>query len=164
MSDTATPTASYLTQEAFDRLKAELDQLSGEGRTEIAKKIEAAREEGDLKENGGYHAAKEEQGKMEARIRQLTQLLENATVGESPADNGVVTPGMVVTVDMFGDDVRFLLGSREIADGSELEVYSEKSPLGAAINGKKIGDSAAYSAPNGKTIEVKVKAATPYVP
>ena len=110
MSETATPTASYLTQEAFDRLKAELDQLSGEGRTEIAKKIEAARDEGDLKENGGYHAAKEEQGKMEARIRQLTQLLENAKVGEKPADDGIVEPGMVVTVDMLGDDLTFLMG------------------------------------------------------
>jgi transcription elongation factor GreA len=161
VSETATPTASYLTQEAFDRLKAELDQLSGDGRTEIAKRIEAAREEGDLKENGGYHAAKEEQGKMEARIRQLTQLLENATVGEKPADNGIVAPGMVVTVEMFGDEVRFLLGSREIAD-SDLEVYSEKSPLGAAINGKKVGDTATYEAPNGKTIEVTVKDAKPY--
>jgi transcription elongation factor GreA len=161
VSETATPTASYLTQEAFDRLKAELDQLSGDGRTEIAKRIEAAREEGDLKENGGYHAAKEEQGKMEARIRQLTQLLENATVGEKPADNGIVAPGMVVTVEMFGDEVRFLLGSREIAD-SDLEVYSEKSPLGAAINGKKVGDAATYEAPNGKTIEVTVKDAKPY--
>ena len=164
MSETATPTASYLTQEAFDRLKAELDQLSGEGRTEIAKKIEAARDEGDLKENGGYHAAKEEQGKMEARIRQLTQLLENAVVGAKPADDGVVEPGMVVTVEMFGDDVEFLLGSREIADGSDLEVYSEKSPLGAAIAGKKIGDAASYHVPNGKTIQVTVKAAKPYVP
>ena len=162
MSETATPTASYLTQDAFDRLKAELDQLSGEGRTEIAKRIEAAREEGDLKENGGYHAAKEEQGKMEARIRQLTQLLENAVVGTKPADDGIVEPGMVVTVDMFGDEMVFLLGSREIADGSDLEVYSEKSPLGAAINGKKVGDSASYEAPNGKTIEVTVKAAKPY--
>ena len=162
MSDTATPTASYLTQEAFDRLKAELDQLSGEGRTEIAKKIEAAREEGDLKENGGYHAAKEEQGKMEARIRQLTQLLENATVGETPADDGIVEPGMVVTVDMFGDEVTFLLGSREIADGSDLEVFSEKSALGAAINGKKVGDRVTYEAPNGKTIEVTIMAAKPY--
>jgi transcription elongation factor GreA len=164
VSETATPTASYLTQEAFDRLKAELDQLSGEGRTEIAKKIEAARDEGDLKENGGYHAAKEEQGKMEARIRQLTQLLDNAIVGEAPADNGVVAPGMVVTVTMFGDDIEFLLGSREISDGDDLEVYSEKSPLGAAINGKKIGDKAAYQAPNGKKIEVTVKAAKPHVP
>jgi transcription elongation factor GreA len=164
VSDTATPTASYLTQEAFDRLKAELDQLSGDGRTEIAKKIESAREEGDLKENGGYHAAKEEQGKMEARIRQLTQLLEDAVVGEAPADNGVVAPGMVVTVKMFGDEVTFLLGSREISDGSDLEVYSEKSPVGAAINGKKIGSKATYHAPNGKAIEVTVKAAKPYIP
>ena len=77
MTETANQ-ASFLTQGAYDRLKAELDELSGPGRTEIAKKIEAAREEGDLKENGGYHAAKEEQGKMEARIRQLTQLLETA--------------------------------------------------------------------------------------
>lgn len=161
MSDTATSTASYLTQEAFDRLKAELDQLSGEGRIEIAKRIEAAREEGDLKENGGYHAAKEEQGKMEARIRQLTQLLENAVVGAPPADDGVVEPGMVVTVDMFGDELTFLLGSREISD-SDLEVYSEKSPLGAAINGKKVGDTATYEAPNGKTVEVTIKDAKPY--
>ena len=105
MSDTATTSASYLTQEAYDRLKGELDQLSGEGRTEIAKKIEAARDEGDLKENGGYHAAKEEQGKMEARIRQLTQLLETATVGEAAEDDGIVGPGMVVTVDLLGDEV-----------------------------------------------------------
>ena len=162
MSETATPTASYLTQDAFDRLKAELDQLSGEGRTEIAKRIEAAREEGDLKENGGYHAAKEEQGKMEARIRQLEELLRNAVVGQSAATEGVVSPGMVVTVEMFGDKEKFLLGSREIAGDSDLDVYSEKSPLGAAINGKKVGDSASYEAPNGKTIEVTVKAATPH--
>src|SRR5512144_599561 len=136
---TETTSATWLTQEAYDRLKAELEQLSGEGRTEIAKKIEAAREEGDLKENGGYHAAKEEQGKMEARIRQLIQLLENAKVGEKPADDGIVEPGMVVTVDMLGDDLTFLMGSREIAD-ADLEVYSEKSALGVAINGKKIGD------------------------
>jgi len=162
VSETATTSASYLTQEAYDRLKGELDQLSGEGRTEIAKKIEAARDEGDLKENGGYHAAKEEQGKMEARIRQLTQLLDTATVGEAAEDNGIVGPGMVVTVDLLGDEVVFLLGNREIAEGTDLEVYSEKSPLGAAINGKKVGDKASYKAPNGKTIEVKVKAAKPH--
>ena len=163
MSDTATTSASYLTQEAYDRLKGELDQLSGEGRTEIAKKIEAARDEGDLKENGGYHAAKEEQGKMEARIRQLTQLLDTATVGEAAEDNGIVGPGMVVTVDLLGDEVVFLLGNREIAEGTDLEVYSEKSPLGGAIIGKKVGDTTSYEAPNGKSLQVKVLKATPYV-
>ena len=161
MSDTATTTGSFLTQEAYDRLKAELEQLTGEGRTEIAKKIEAARDEGDLKENGGYHAAKEEQGKMEARIRQLTQLLETATVGEAPKNDGTVVPGMVVTVEMFGDQETFLLGSREI-EGDELEVFSEKSPVGAAINGARIGDTVSYEAPNGKKIEVKILEAKPY--
>src|SRR5688572_11700974 len=107
-------TATFLTQEAYNRLKDELTYLSGEGRTDIAGKIEAARLEGDLRENGGYHAAKEEQGKMEARIRQLTQLLQTATVGEAPADDGVVEPGMVVEVEMFGEKETFLMGSREI--------------------------------------------------
>jgi transcription elongation factor GreA len=153
--------ASFLTQAAHDRLKAELEELSGPGRTEIAKKIEAAREEGDLKENGGYHAAKEEQGKMEARIRQLTQLLETATIGEIPADDGVVEPGMVVTVEMFGDQETFLLGSREITDDA-MHVYSEKSPIGAAVNGATVGDTVSFEAPNGKQIEVKVLATTPY--
>jgi len=161
VSETAT-TASYLTKDAYERLQAELRELSGPGRTEIAKRIEAAREEGDLKENGGYHAAKEEQGKMEARIRQLTQILNTSVVGEAPADDGVVEPGMVVTVRMFGDEEKFLLGSREIAGDSDLDVYSEQSPLGAAINGKKAGDTATYEAPNGKSVEVEIVSATPY--
>jgi transcription elongation factor GreA len=154
--------AGFLTQEAHDRLKAELDQLTGEGRLEIARKIEEAREEGDLKENGGYHAAREEQGKMEARIRQITELLQTATVGETPADDGIVEPGMLVTVEMFGDEETFLLGNREIADGSDLQVFSEKSAMGAAINGKSVGETTSYEAPNGKTIDVKVLAAKPY--
>jgi transcription elongation factor GreA len=161
VTDTATP-AAYLTQEAYDRLKGELTQLSGEGRSEISKKIEAARDEGDLKENGGYHAAKEEQGKMEARIRQLTQLLEGATVGHSPADDGIVEPGMVVTVNLAGDELTFLLGSREIAGNSAIDVYSEKSPLGKAILDLKAGDVATFRAPSGKEIEVKVLGAKPY--
>jgi transcription elongation factor GreA len=154
--------AGFLTKEAYDRLKAELNQLTGEGRMEIARKIDEARAEGDLKENGGYHAAREEQGKMEARIRQLTQLLHDATIGETPADDGVVEPGMVVTVEIFGDEETFLLGNREIADGSDLQVFSEKSPMGAAVNGKSVGDKTSYEAPNGKTIEVTILAAKPY--
>jgi transcription elongation factor GreA len=158
---TETAGQSFLTQAAFDRLKAELDDLSGPGRTEIAKKIEAARLEGDLKENGGYHAAKDEQGKMEARIRQLTHLLDHATIGETPADDGVVEPGMVVTVEMFGDEETFLLGSREITDDS-MHVFSEASPIGAAVNGHEVGDVVTYVAPNGKTIEVKILHTKPY--
>jgi transcription elongation factor GreA len=156
-----TENVTWLTQEAYDRLKAERDHLAGDGRTEIAKKIEAARDEGDLRENGGYHAAKEEQGKQEARIRQLTQLLESAKVGQAPADNGVVEPGMVVTVDLGGEEMTFLLGSREVSDPS-LDVYSEKSPLGAAINGHTAGDSTSYKAPNGQQVAVKILAAKPY--
>lgn len=158
-----TTTQSYLTQAAYDRLKAELEELSGPARVDISKKIEAARLEGDLRENGGYHAAKEEQGKMEARIRQLTQLLDNAIIGEAPEDDGTVQPGMQVTVEMFGDEETFLLGSREIAGDADIDVYSEKSPLGAAINGKKVGEETSYDAPNGKTIAVKILKATPYV-
>ena len=153
--------SAYLTPDAYERLKAELERLSTEGRSELSKRIEAARLEGDLKENGGYHAAKEEQGKMEARIRQLTQLLETAIIGEKPADDGVVEPGMVVTVEMFGDKETFLLGSREITDES-MNVFSEKSPIGAAVNGRKVGDTASYTAPNGKQIEVKILETTPY--
>ncbi|RBM11732.1 transcription elongation factor GreA [Streptomyces sp. PT12] len=157
-------TVTWLTQEAYDQLKAELDHLSGPARTEIAKKIEQAREEGDLKENAGYHAAKEEQGKMEARVRQLTQLLESAQVGEAPADTGVVAPGMVVTIAFDGDEddtMTFLLASREFAT-SDIETYSPQSPLGGGVNGKKVGDDAEYTLPNGNVARVKVLEAKPY--
>jgi len=156
--------ATWLTQEAYNQLKAELEYLSGPARIEIAKKIEAAREEGDLRENGGYHAAKEEQGKQEARVRQLQQLLENAKVGEAPPDDGVVEPGMVVTVAFDGDPddkITFLLASREYAS-SEIETYSPQSPLGQSVNGKKVGDTAQYEMPNGKTASVEILEAKPY--
>ncbi|MFM7542646.1 MAG: transcription elongation factor GreA [Actinomycetales bacterium] len=146
---------TWLTQEAADRLKSELTDLETVGRTEVVKKIEAARAEGDLKENGGYHAAREEQGKLEARIRQLKGLLENAEIGTAVANADQVSPGMKVTVEIMGNQMQFLLGSREIASG-ELDVYSEQSPLGAAVLGAKIGESRSYTAPNGKAITVKV--------
>ncbi|MBO3752288.1 transcription elongation factor GreA [Streptosporangiaceae bacterium NEAU-GS5] len=155
---------TWLTQEAYDRLKAEYDYLSGQGRTDIAKKIEAAREEGDLRENGGYHAAKDEQGKIEARIFHLRQILDSAKVGEAPRTEGVVGPGMTVTIRFAGDEdeVTFLLASRE-ESGAPIDVYSPKSPLGAAINGKRIGDKASYTLPNGRTNEVEILEAVPYV-
>jgi len=155
---------TWLTQEAFDRRTAELEHLEGEGRLEIAKKIEAAREEGDLKENGGYHAAKEEQGKIEARIRVLTELLRHAVVGEAPQSSGVVEPGTVITATVLGDDETFLLGSREIVGDADLDVYSEGSPLGVAILGLKVGDETSYLAPNGKSIPVKIVKVETYIP
>lgn len=149
-------TQTWLTQEAADRLRAELVHLENVGRAEIIKKIEVARSEGDLKENGGYHAAREEQGKMEARIRQLKHMLEHSHIGNPPAgESGFVGAGMVVTADIAGEEIRFLLGSREIASG-DLDVYSENSPLGAAVLGKKIGETVTYTAPNGKSITVAI--------
>nr|WP_202501266.1 transcription elongation factor GreA [Streptomyces sp. SID5785] len=155
---------TWLTQEAYTKLKEELAYLSGPAREEVTAKIAAAREEGDLRENGGYHAAKEEQGKQELRIRQLTQLLEKAKVGEAPADDGVVEPGMVVTIAFDGDEddtVTFLLASREYAS-TDIETYSPQSPLGTGVNGKKVGEDAEYELPNGKMASVRILTAEPY--
>src|SRR5213082_3030876 len=163
VTETRDDSVTWLTQEAYDRLKAELDHLSGPGRIDIAKKIEAAREEGDLRENGGYHAAKEEQGKQEGRILQLQHILENARVGEPPRTDGVVGPGMTVTVRFAGDEeeVTFLLASRE-ESGAPIDVYSPKSPLGSAIAGKKVGETATYTLPNGRPATVEILEAVPY--
>ena len=155
----------WLTQEAYEHLHGELDHLRG-GRPELSARIGEAREEGDLRENGAYHAAKEEQGKAEARIRQLEDIVRRAQVGEAPADNGVVGPGMIVTVRFAGDDdtESFVLGSRELAtDPSvDLQVFSPQSPLGNAIAGTSVGDSATYAAPNGRDVTVEVIDAKPF--
>src|SRR3954454_738390 len=119
----------WLTQEAYDRLKAELDQLVA-NRPAMAAEINARREEGDLRENGGYHAAKDEQGKQEARIRQLTDLLRKAPVGEPPTTATRAAVGTVITIAFDGDEddtEKFLLGSREIAGTTQLTVYSPES-------------------------------------
>jgi transcription elongation factor GreA len=154
---------TWLTQEAHDRLKAELDHLAGPARVEIANKINAARDEGDLRENGGYHAAKEEQGKQEARIRQIQHILENVKVGDPPRTEGVVGPGMTVTIRFAGDEdeVTFLLASRE-ESGAPIDVYSPRSPLGSAISGKKVGETATYTLPNGRAATVEILEAVPY--
>jgi transcription elongation factor GreA len=155
----------WLTQEAYDKLRAELDDLKGPQRQEIVARISAARDEGDLKENGGYHAAKEEQGRLEGRIVQLEDMLRRAEVGAAPEDDGVVEPGMVVTYKFEGDDddeaERFLLGAREI-EPEGLTVYSPQSPLGQAINGRKTGETVAYEAPNGNELKVIILDAKPY--
>ena len=160
------PHTIWLTQDAYDKLQAELENLKGPVRSEIVARISAARDEGDLKENGGYHAAREEQGKTEARIRQLEDMLRRAQVGETPADDGIVEPGMKVTYKFAGDaddDAEtFLLGAREMADTTNMQVFSPQSPLGSAIIGKRTGETVPYTAPNGKTLEVEILDAVPY--
>jgi transcription elongation factor GreA len=153
----------WLTQEAHDKLQAELENLSGPVRHEIIERISSARDEGDLKENGAYHAAKDEQGKVEARIRQIQEMLRRAEVGETPPDDGIVEPGMKVTYRFVGDTdtETFLLGHREMEDGT-IAVFSPQSPLGAAIMGARSGDTVSYKAPNGKTLEVEVVDAVPF--
>lgn len=153
---------TWLTVEAYERLKKELEDRKGPMRLEIARKIDDARQEGDLKENGGYHAAREEQGLNEARIVQLEELLRNCEVGEAPADNGVVELGMVVTANISGREVKFLLGAREVGAGIDITVYSPEAPLGKAILGKKVGETASYKAPNGKVMNVEIIDAKPF--
>jgi transcription elongation factor GreA len=154
---------TWLTQEAYGRLKQELDELVA-NRPVLAEKINTSREEGDLKENGGYHAAREEQGQKEARIRHLQELLRSAKVGEAPENDGVAEPGKVLTIRYEGDDEneRFLLATREEGAEGELEVYSPESPLGKALLGAKEGETRSYELPNGSTQKVTLVKAVPY--
>jgi transcription elongation factor GreA len=147
-----------LTQAAFDRLKSEHDDLVTRGRIDIARKIESARELGDLSENGDYHAAKEEQGKMQGRINHLANLIENAVIVEvGGADE--VQAGVVVSLRYEGDDdvERYLLGSiEERIEG--VEVMSPGSALGEALVGHKAGDTVEYETPTGARLKVEVVA------
>ena len=154
---------TWLTQEAHDRLKAELDELIA-NRPVIAAEINARREEGDLKENGGYHAAREEQGQQEARIRQLQELLRTAQVGTAPNSGDTASPGMVLKLRYEGDDdtETVLLGSREEGSHGDLEVISPNSPLGAALLGAHTGDTREYQLPDGGSMKVVLVSAEPY--
>jgi transcription elongation factor GreA len=162
-SDTGAPAVTWLTQEAHDRLSNELAELIA-NRPVIAKEINDRREEGDLRENGGYQAAREEQGKQEGRIRQLEQLLRTAQVGEAPVSDGVAGPGMLVEVRFAGDDdtESFLIGSREEAETAGVEVYSAASPLGRALTGAREGDTVEYETPTGKTMKLTLVSAKPF--
>ncbi len=153
-------TTTWLTQDAYDRLKAEFEHLTGPGREEIVARVAAARAEGDLSENGGYHAARDNLALNDARATELRAKLDKAKVG-TPPDDGVVEAGMVVKAEVAGNPMTFLLGSREIA-GGDLDVYSPDSPLGAAIYGRSVGENVSYAAPNGKTIKVVIKDAKPF--
>ena len=152
----------WLTQDAFDKLFEELDNLKGEGRSTVSAKIARSREEGDLSENGGYHAAREEQGQMEGRISQLEHILRHAKVGNAPAKPDEVSVGTEVTVIYNGDPTEtdhFLLGSREMLgldDSVDTQVYSPQSPLGAAVIGRSKGETVSYQAPNGHEITATI--------
>ena len=149
-----------LTQEAYDKLKEGLTWREGEYRDEITERTAAARAEGDLSENGGYQAAREEQGKNEGRINELIVKLRNAKILEAP-EAGLVGNGSVVTMDMAGREMVVVLGSRDIAVATDYDVISPESPIGAAIMGAHAGDTVSYQAPNGREISVTIKDAKP---
>ncbi len=146
---------TWLSQEAFDRLRDELETLKTEGREQMSAEIERAREHGDLRENAEYHAAKDEQGKMEARIRQLEQLLRDARIGE-PADTDTVRPGLKVVLVVDGDVETYLIGSRE-DQHDELEILSSESPMGTAVLGASVGDVVTFETPTGAKLDVEVR-------
>lgn len=148
---------TQLSQDAYDRLQAELDDMRTRGRIDIARAIEAARALGDLSENGDYHAAKDAQGKMEARIRQLEAMLKDVEIVDSaPGASGEVTTGVVVSLRYVGDDdmERYLIGSiEERREG--VSVVSPNSPLGQALMGRRAGEKISYEAPSGP-LEVEI--------
>ena len=146
-------------QATFDRLTAEFTDLTTRGRIQVADKIERAREMGDLKENGDYHAAKDEQGHMEGRIRQIESFLEDAEI-IPPAPDNEVGLGTIVTIvydgDAESDAERFLIGHvEERPNASDVSVMSPSSPLGLSLLGAKIGAMVSFDAPNGQLL-VKV--------
>lgn len=152
------PQVTWLTQDAYDRLTQELTERTEVTRGKISKAIELAREEGDLRENGGYHAAKEDQGRNEARIRALKHLLEHAQVGrpEDTAD-GAVSHGSTVTIEFpGGDHETMLVASREEKAHTDLEICSPDSPLGKALLGQQAGAEVTYPLPNGRTMTVTI--------
>jgi transcription elongation factor GreA len=150
---------TYLTPETYERLSSELHELKTEGRERVSQQIGQAREHGDIRENADYDAAKNEQGMMEARIRQLEALLSSAVVGEAPA-SGVAGPGTVVRLEIAGEEETYFLGSREEAiDG--MEVLSVQSALGQAVTGRKAGEEFSYTTPTGRELPVKLLKAEP---
>ena len=155
----------YITPETKAKLEAELQALI-DHRPVVAAEINERREEGDLKENAGYDAAREQQDQEEARIKQISELLANSTTERTGVIEGVAHVGSVVHVYYNGDEndkETFLIGTRAAStDNTDLETYSENSPLGAAVVGASEGDTRKYTAPNGREISVTILSAEPY--
>lgn len=155
----------YITPETKKKLEAELNELIAH-RPVVAAEINERREEGDLKENAGYDAAREMQVEEEARIQQISQILANSTTERAAVEEGVAHVGSVVHVYYDGDESQketFLIGTRAAAsDNKDLETYSEQAPLGKAVLGAREGETREYTAPNGRVISVTVVSAEPY--
>lgn len=152
---------TWLSPDSYAKLEAELEDMKTVQRAAIVKKIDEARQEGDLSENGGYHAAREEQSRLEGRIAELTQLLKTATVSEPPPADKVAA-GTIVTALIGGDEERFLIGSRDMMDLVDIEVYPEAAPLGKAILGLTKGDKTSFTAPTGAEIPVEIVNIEPF--
>jgi len=146
------PTAS-LTLEAYVRLKGELEDLKTEGRTHIAERIKAAREHGDIRENAEYDAAKNEQGLMESRIRNLERMLRDPDIIETPPASDVVGSGMLVTIRPLDEDEpedeTYLLAEHAEERAPGVRTITTTSPLGTAIVGRALDDEIVYEAPGG---------------
>ena len=149
-----------LTQEAYDKMKEELAWREGEYQDEILAKVAAARAEGDLSENGGYHAAREAQRNNQGRIEELTVKLRDAKILTAPPA-GKVGDGSLVTLDINGREKVYVLGSRDLAIATDHDIISPESPIGAAINGHAAGDTVTYQAPNGREITVVIRNSKP---
>lgn len=160
---TQRPDQVWLSKDAYDRLRSELEDLKGPQRQKIADRLAQAREEGNLVESAEYQLAVEEQDQLEARIRHVEEALTSAQVGETPPNDGMVEPGMKVTVRFvdFDETETFLFGAREL-ESHNITVYSPRSALGAAIDGKQRGDTVSYAAPNGKELRVEIVEAIPF--
>ncbi len=152
--------ATFLTPAAFEKLKAELEHLTADGRAEIEKRIQEAREHGDLRENADYDAAKNDQGLMEARIRQLEALLNNAEVREVEHTDEVVIGSLVTVVDADGDEMEYFVAPTENKVAGVL-LASPSGPLGRALLGARPGDDVTYQAPGG-SFTLEVKSVRPY--
>ena len=161
-----TDTPKQLTKAAFDRLQAELDELTTKGRKEMAEKLQRARELGDLKENAEYHETKNQQGLMEARIRTIQSMLREAEIIEAPAETDAAVAGTIVTIKdaESGDEDRYLLATtREEKSGDpEVRTVTTESPLGEALVGKKVGEIVSYQTPNGRELKYELTAVAPF--
>ncbi len=144
---------STLTLDAYERLKAELDELTNDGRTRIAERLKAAREHGDIRENAEYDAAKNEQALMESRIRNLQRMLRDPEIVETPSDAELVSAGMLVTLRPIQDDEpedeTYLLAESAEERAPNVRTITTTSPLGSAVLGARRDDRIAYEAPGG---------------